>query len=78
MSAGIYRGRLDEEKVSDLHTEFGMIAQEADEMGFILTYHAAREGGGVMDLSGRGISQAFLRELFEVALERNDAHGCTT
>ena len=73
-----YRGTLDEEKVSDLIRAFGELCEESGDLGFILTYHAAKDGGAVMDLAGRGIDQQTLGVLLAAALERNETHGCTT
>jgi len=73
-----YTGSLDEDKVSDLIRQFGELVTDAGDLGFILTYHAARgDKVGVMDLAGRGIDQVLLGRLLADALEHNATHGDT-
>lgn len=73
-----YTGSVDEDNVSDLIRQFGEIVEDAGDMGFILTYHAAQgDSVGVMDLAGRGIDQALLGVLLADALEHNATHGST-
>lgn len=74
-----YTGTVVESEVSALIVEIGQKFEDAGDMGFILTYHAAEgDGVGVATLVGRGISQELLGTLFAEALEANEAHGYTT
>jgi hypothetical protein len=74
-----YTGTVDETEISALIVEIGKKFEAADDLGFVLTYHAAEgDGVGVMTLVGRGIDQRLLGVLLADALEANDAHGYTT
>lgn len=72
-----YRGTLDEDKVSGLITQFGELLEESGDLGFVLTYHASRDGGAVMDLAGKGISQELFETLLADALAHNAEYGST-
>lgn len=74
-----YTGTVDEAEVSALIAQIGELMEAAGDMGFILTYHAAKgDKAGVMTLVGRGIDQALLGVLFADALDENAVHGRTT
>lgn len=75
-----YEGTIDEHRVDDLIVEFGELVTEAEEVGFILTYHSVDkpDTDGRMDLAGRGISQRQLEILLRRALAHNAEHGSTT
>jgi hypothetical protein len=64
--------------MSALISRIGALFEGGNDMGFVLTYHAA-EGDqvGVMTLVGRGINQQVLGVLLADALEANEANGYT-
>jgi len=72
-----YRGTVDEQAVSGHARAIGELIEAAGDLGFVLTYHASKDGGGRMGLSGTGISQEVLGLLFAEALDHNAEHGCT-
>lgn len=74
-----YTGAVDEAEVSALIVKIGALLENAGDMGFILTYHAAQgDKAGVMTLVGRGIDQPLLGVLLAEALEANAEHGYTS
>ena len=74
-----YTGSVDQDRIGELEVEIGRLFEDADEMGVVLTYHAAKgDKAGRMDLIGRGIDQHLLGLIFAQALDHNAEHGCTS
>lgn len=74
-----YTGAVDQSRVSELEVEIGALFEDADEMGLVITYHAAKgDKVGVTDIIGRGIDQALLGQILAGVLEHNETHGSTS
>lgn len=71
-----YTGSIDEEQVNDLIRDFGKIVEDADEAGFIVTYHAAKgDKVGRVDVAGRYVDNDLLQDVLRDVIRVDAAEG---
>jgi len=74
-----YTGTIDQGAISAHEVAIGKLIEDADEMGLVITYHAAKgDKVGVTDVIGRGIDQTLLGQILAAVLDHNAKHGCTS